>query len=358
MLARRLVRMGLVLASIGAVAACEENETATTPEVVRPVRAIKVADPTSLENRTFPGRARASVEVNLAFEVTGRLVEFPIDVGDKVAEGQVLARLDPRDFQNALQAAEAEGARAEAQRDRVAQAAATGAVSQQDLTDAEAALRVAEAEARIRAKALEDSVIAAPYAGTIAAKYVDNFQNVSAKQAIARILDTTRIEMVVNIPESLISVVPYIDDAWVRFDAFPDRVVPARVSEIGTEASETTRTYPVTVIMDQPEDFTILPGMAGRAGGSGDLPGDRGLAAVHVPVSAVFTDGKEGESFVWVIDEQAGTVHRREVRTGALTNVGIRVEDGLEPGEWIATAGVHYLREGQKVSILEPQAEG
>ena len=354
--ARLIARAGLILILAGATAACDQPEV-VEEEVIRPVRAIKVADPSAFEDRTFPGRARATREVNVAFEVTGRVVEYPIDVGDVLQEGDVIARLDPRDFRNALDASVAELARATAQRDRVAEAAATGAVSQQDLTDAEAAVQVAEARRSINAKALEDTVIRAPFSGSISAKYVENFQNIAAKQPIARILDTSKIEMVVNIPESLISLIPFATDIWVRYDAFPDHKIPARLLEIGTEASETTRTFPVTVIMDQPEGFTILPGMAGRSGGSG---GDRDVdmnLAVNVPASAIFTNDDGSRSYVWVVDESAGTVSRREIQTGALANFGVSIDEGIEPGEWVATAGVHFLAEGQKVTILEDRRE-
>ena len=71
----------------------------------------------------------------------------------------------------------------------------------------------------------------------------------------------------------------------------------------------------------------------------------------------VFTDEAGGKSFVWVIDESAKTVSRRAVTAGELTERGVLVSEGLSADEWIATAGVHYLREGQPVRILEQSAE-
>jgi RND family efflux transporter MFP subunit len=143
-----------------------------------------------------------------------------------------------------------------------------------------------------------------------------------------------------------------VGDIQVRFDAFPDRQIPAEVWEIGTEASQTTRTYPVTLIMDQPEGIKILPGMAGQASGKRKRAGDAGGRAIEIPVSAVFSPDDTDVSYVWVIDENTKAVSQREVKTGSLTDFGILVNDGLKPGEWIATAGVHYLREGQQVRLL------
>ena len=73
---------------------------------------------------------------------------------------------------------------------------------------------------------------------------------------------------------------------------------------------------------------------------------------IQVPVSAVFSTGETQKSYVWVIDETAQTASRREVKTGRLTSYGVLVTEGLSQGEWVATAGVHTRREGQKVSIL------
>jgi multidrug efflux pump subunit AcrA (membrane-fusion protein) len=79
---------------------------------------------------------------------------------------------------------------------------------------------------------------------------------------------------------------------------------------------------------------------------------------VEIPVGAVFSDDQTGTSYAWVIDEGTNQVSRRELTTGMLTNTGIQVLEGLSPGEWIATAGVNTLREGQKVKIMDEGEEG
>ena len=290
----------------------------------------------------------------MAFEVFGQLVERPANVGDVVRAGEVLARLDPRDFQNDLATAKAERDRARAHYSRVEIAARSGAISQQELTDAEARFRQADAQVAIREKALADTVLIAPFAGTIAATYVENFQNVRAKQEILRLLDTSKIEMIVNIPESLISSVPYVRDIRVRFDPFPDAEIPASIKEVGTEASRTTRTYPVTLLMEQPEGIEILPGMAGEASGRVELPDDTGVSGVEVPIAAVFADDASDseQSYVWVIDGESSTVSRRPVTPLDFSAIGVRVQ-GVAPGERVVAAGVHSLREGQPVRIQD-----
>jgi RND family efflux transporter MFP subunit len=290
-------------------------------------------------------------------------------VGDVVTQGQVLARIDPRDFQVELRNAEAQLEEAKAllvlREDEYARAQT--AFERGGIADIELSRQLAE---RDRAKAqvdsngaaveaaednLEYTNLKAPFDGIVVATYVENFEQVLGKQQILRVLDDSKIEMIVDIPEQLISMAPYVEGITCTFDAFPGRDVSAGVKEIGTEASQTTRTYPVTLIMDQPPDFKILPGMTGRARGRARAPGADAAEGLEVPVSAVASaDGQTGH--VWVIDETTGTVSRRPVTVVEMTAVGIRVQ-GVDPGEWVATAGVHYLTEGQKVKILADEAD-
>jgi len=412
--------MGLVCAGLLSVTilACQRPEP---KPFVRPVRAMRIGD-TSQVSRGLPGRARAVQEVNLSFRVSGPLVELPVDVGDVVEKGRSLARIDPRDYQVKLEDAQGRLARAEAslaamqagarseelkqlqalvesaeaaygraysEYGRAAELVKTRAISQEefdrkrqialkanaDLRTAQEELRIGQIGAReedIRAQQAEirslraavaaaedqlgDTELKAPFPGVVAAKYVENFETVQANQVIVRLLDVTQVEIVINVPETAISVVPYAKDITCTFDAFPDKPVPAQIKEIGTEASQTTRTYPVTLVMNQPEGFTILPGMAGVSRGRVELPGDAARQGYEVPETAVFSP-EQGEHFVWLIDPASKATRRQAVRLGELTPRGIRVA-GVMPGQWIATAGVHYLEEGQTVEILpEPGTE-
>jgi RND family efflux transporter MFP subunit len=320
-------------------------------EVVRPVRSIEIGTAKDLTGRSFPGKARAFNEVNLGFEVSGTIADRPVSRGDSVKPGQLLARLDPRDFQNKLNAALAELERAKANRDRIAQAASVGAVAKQELTNAEARLKVAQADVEIRSKSLEDSKIVAPFAGYIAATYVENFQRVRAKAPVVRLLDQSRIKFDVGIPENLISKVDDVKEIFVKFDAFPDLELAAEIGEIGTEATQATRTYPITLYVDQPVDVAIMPGMAGKAYGKGQMARQETAGSFEVPVTAMLE--QQGKSYVWVIDQKTMTVSRREVTTDRLTNFGIIVKGDLKAGDRVVTAGVHYLKNGQKVFLLK-----
>ena len=331
------------------VSGCQE---APIPEPIRPVVSIVVQDKESLENRWWPGRAKARLEVDLGFEVSGQLQERSVDVGDVVAAGTVMARLDPRDYQNTLARAKAERDRAKAQVGRVAVAAKSGAVSRQDLDDARARYNQAEAQVRIRQKAVDDARLVAPFDGVVSQTFVDNFQNVRVKQPVIRFLDVSTIEMVINIPEDRINLASYVSNVRVRFDAIPGVEISATIKEIGNEASAATRTYPVTLSMKPPAGVDVKPGMAGEATAQVDLPDSR-PAGIEIPTAAIFSpdDAEGGKTFVWIIDDGTQTVHRREVAIGEITMRGGTRITGIEPEERVVIAGVSSLREGQKVRI-------
>jgi RND family efflux transporter MFP subunit len=339
-------------ACLGLAIGCSSEEPPV--EVVRPVISIVVADVASFRESTLPGRAKAAQEANLAFEVPGKLIERPAEVGDRVERGQLLARLDPRDYEAQLLSAQGAYRTAKADYERAEALLAEEAVAENVRDRRRAAFDVSAGRLKQAEKALEDTELLAPFAGTVTATYLENFQNALAKQPVVRLVDTSRIEMEVSVPESLISLAPIAYDVQVEFDAYPGRKIPATVTEIGDEASAATRTYPVTVVMDPPEDIDIKPGMAGKAKARADLPPAAQKIGIEIPLSALFApaDDPEKRSYVWIVDPGALQVSRREVAMQQLTRWGARV-GGLKPGERVVTVGVHHLREGQRISLLD-----
>ena len=348
----------ILLISIMGLTAC--SEPVEEVETIRLVRAIKVGDAQQLAGRKFPGRAKAVDEINLAFDVRGKLNKRPVNVGDNVTEGQLIASLDPRDFRSNVQEKRAAFQNAQANYKRAKELIKKDFISRTEYDRLNASTRMTRAELDRAEKALSDSELIAPFSGYISELYVENFQAVQAKQQVARLVNIAQIEMVIDVPESMISLVPYAQDIKIIFDTFPDREISAAIKEIGKEASSTTRTYPVTLIMEQPEGIKILPGMSGNASArveSGEPKKMIQNKGIQVPVSAIYSPADDKKSYVWLIDEKTGEVHRQVVTLGKMTATGLVIKEGLNAGNWVATAGVHYLRDGQKVKIMQNQMQ-
>ena len=367
MLNGRSIRI-LLLIPLGLLTGCEEPVEQPS---IRPVIATRVSSPEEFIRNKFTGQAKPSQEVNLAFRVEGPLVALPVAVGDEVKKGDVIAKIDPRDYEVNLRNVEASRQRGNAQLTRAeadlrrlnniykedpgatSQVAIDRAREIRDSAKANVASLIAATEAAT--DALGYTQLVASFDGTIVATYVENFENVQAKQPIARLVDTSKVEMIVNVPEGLISHAASVERIDVVFDSFPDVTLSAEILEIGREATETTRTYPVTLVMEQPEGIEILPGMAGTARGTEQLR-EGEVARIILPGVAVAAD-QTGTSYVWTLISEGddfAIAHRADVTVGKLTPLGVEVTSGIEPGDLVAVAGVNVLREGQKVRVSLP----
>lgn len=345
----------LLMIVIGLVA-CGESQNKNPSDEARPVKAIQIGNSKSFNARSFPGKAKATQEINLSFNEGGTLIELPIKIGDKVKKGELIAKLDPKEFEFKLKSAEAEMLRDNQNFLRAKELVGKGHISKSDYDLLQAKLAVSQANLDLAAKALKDSIIVAPFDGQVSDSFVENFQTVSKQQVIARLLDISQIEMVIQVPESAISLIPYAKDIVVQFDSFPNHSIPAQIKEISHEASSDTRTYPVTLIMQQPGDIEILPGMAGKVKGKIESK-NNSQKLINIPITALLTTGTDNKSYVWVIDTKTNQVHQRQVTIGELTETGVSILKGLQENEWVVTAGVHSLDEGEKVNLLNKKDE-
>jgi membrane fusion protein, multidrug efflux system len=223
---------------------------------------------------------------------------------------------------------------------------------EEDIMAQEAEVRGLEArvvEANIQ---LEDTTLSAPYDGVIAQRFVEQGQNVRAKEPVVRFQDIEEIEVVVDVPETVMSADIQSSDVVsmvAELSGAPGIQFPLEIREIAQVADPVTQTFKIRTAMQVPEGVRTLPGMTATVALTyrrAEVLGDRTL----VPISAVMKDAK-GDQVAWVIDADS-KVSRRSVKLGEPTGAEIEVVEGLEPGDRIAVAGVSFLREGMKVRDL------
>ena len=333
---------------------CSKKEEKAAVEVIRPVKMMAIASGGEAFKRAFPGKVQASQEVDLSFKVSGPLIELPVKEGKGVKKGQLLARIDPRDFKTNLDQAKARSLEAQQQFKRYKDLYIQKQVSKADFDKYKSSSDVARAEQTDARHALEDTYLKAPFAGVIAEKFVDNFQDVQAKQPIVSLQNVSSIEIHINVPEALMAMAMDKKDAiaMAEFSTAPGKQYKLSVKEFSTRADPQTQTFQVTLLMKQPEDVNVLPGMTANVvvtGASTEGTDDQ----IVIPAIAVFAD-ESGTSHVWVVNPKTNKTHRRKVTTGNLTGKeSIRITGGLAPGEMIAIAGVTQLREGMKVRAMD-----
>ena len=340
-------------------AACEQAPV-ETPQVVRPVRVVTISGLQGGNSLSYPGEVQGLQNVNLAFEVSGRIIEMPAREGIEVTEGQVLARLDPADFQAALNAAESKASSSKETFDRFSEVFERGAISAQDLNVRRRQYEVDQANLVSARKAVSDTTLTAPFTGRIGRTHVDNFANVQAKQEILLLQDLSELEVVVNVPEQDwvrakpgLTLVQQTGRAQphVSFSTLANRSFPAVISEVAAAADPVTRTFAARARFAPPDDVIILPGMSATV--TINIPSDiEGVgSALRIPANAI-VGGDDGGSYVWKVDTATMTVSLSAVTPGQLSGSEIVILEGLATGDRIAVSGVQHLADGMKISEL------
>ena len=351
-----LAAAGLCALFLGAC----EKEAVETPEIVRPIRILTIAGLEAGATLSYPGEIQGAQNAELAFEVAGRLIELPAEEGIDVTQNQLLARLDPADYQSSLDAARAQYKSAKDTFDRYSEVFERGAISRQEFDNARRQIDVEQAQLASAEKAVSDTQLRAPFAGRIGRTYVDNFNNVQAKQPILIMQDLTQLEVVVNIPEQdWLRAKPGLTltqrneraKLQVSLSTLPDRSFPAAITEIAASADPVTRTFAAHALFDPPTDVSILPGMSASL--TVRIPADiDGIgSALQIPANAI-VGGDDGGSYVWKVDAATMTVSLAHVTAGQLSGSEIDILDGLASGDRIAVSGVQHLADGMKISEL------
>lgn len=345
--------LGVAAAALAlALGGCGKEEVQEKAPVARPVATYVVAG-TSGAPETYPGSVEASNQVSLSFRLGGPLVELNVAAGDKVRKGQVLARIDPRDFQLAVDSTRAAYENAEADFRRSSALYEKQGISATRLDQARTAREVALAGYREAQSRLGDTYMRAPFAGEIGAIFVENFADVLLKMPILSLVDVSALQIVVDVPEAQIVALDRskIGRIVAKYDAAPESEFELTLDSIASQADPRTRTYRVELLMDQPDELNILPGMTVSVTHY-PLPG-ADQPRIVVPANAVLAQA-DGSQIVWVVDPETSSVHRREVTLGAITGTDdIEVLTGLVGGETIATTGVNQLQDEMEIRLLE-----
>jgi membrane fusion protein, multidrug efflux system len=304
--------------------------------------------------RQFPGEVRADQRAELAFRVSGPLVQLSVQEGEQVAAGQLLARIDPRDFDNQRRSRQADFTESRALFQRVTRALGSGAVSVAERDQVRARYEVAAAELALAEKTLADTELRAPFAGRVARRLVENFQTVQAGQPILVLEDLSRLEVRIQLPEQdVVQLPPDVSMlgtsvGQVDFEALPGSTFPATVKELDTRADMRTSTYRVVLSLPRPDEGNILPGMSANFIPAYDVVTSR---PVHLlPVEAVHGT-PDGRAFVWLLNPKGSTVEQRLVRKGRLSGRQIEILEGLQAGDRLVTLGGASLADGMAVRV-------
>jgi membrane fusion protein, multidrug efflux system len=355
---RRLAISVLALPLVLLLAACSRPPSA--PEPVRAVRTFTVGEVSGGGSIDYAGEVRARTETRLAFRVGGKMVARPVNAGDAVKAGQVLARLDPQDLQlgqeaarQALVAARVNADQAAADSKRFKDLRDQGFISAAELERRESAskaaqaqLEQAQAQAGVQSNQARYTQLVADVAGVVTAVEAEPGAVLAAGAPVLRVAHDGPRDVVFAVPEQQVDALRALQGKPGAVGLKPwgaDGQAPLRatVHEVAAAADPATRTFAVKA----------------DAGSAGLRLGQTVTVSLAVPpvagvwrlpLAAVFEQG--GRSMVWVLDPATMTVRAQAVQVAGAEGNAVLVASGLAMGQEIVGAGVHTLTPGQKVT--------
>jgi multidrug efflux system membrane fusion protein len=317
----------------------------------------------SAQSYSYSGEVRGRYESRLAFQVNGKIIRRNVDLGSYVKKGEALFQIDPIDIQQGATASKAQVLAAESQYqlakdnlERFREVYNQKLMSKaefdryQTMYDAaDAQLRQARAQYTVSANQLNYCNLCADHSGVVAGIYAETGQVVGAGQPVVTLVRDGEKEVEINVPENRLEEVRNAKQLTVKFWALPDHYITGKIREVAPMANPLSRTYTMRISLLNPAPklklgmtATVVTAAAGETG------------MVYIPLAAIYQTGKTPG--VWIVKDDR-TIHLRPVKVGRFGDEQVQVLEGLKGGDVVVAAGVHRLREGQKVQLEEERNE-
>ena len=323
-----------------------EAKKAAMKKEVPAVRVITLTlKPERLEDKiSLPADIEPFEDLWVKAEVRGQVVSIPVKEGQRVKKGQLLVKLDDRDYRSRLARIEANYRLARQDHERMADLVKKNIAAESKLDEIEARLEDLTAQRNEAQLSLDRTRITAPISGRLNEIKAKKGELLDVNQQVARILQFKKVKVTVGVPESDVAAVFDLNEAEVIIEALENRKVKGRKIFLSRQPRTMARLYDLELMVPNP-DGRILPGMFGRV----ELIKKVFSKALTVPLYAVITQGDE--RFVYV--EKDGQAEKRLIKLGVLVGWQVHVEAGLNPGERVIVVGHRFLDDGQVVKVIK-----
>jgi RND family efflux transporter MFP subunit len=337
--------------------ACSQEASKDVLDPIRPVKIFQVHSAEESMLRKFPAQVHSAERADLAFRVAGELQSLPAKAGMEVKRGDVLAILDPSDYQIKLNDRKARQQLAQSQFQRMSDLLDRKQISQAQYDQVKAELDISNAALSAARTDLSYTQLKAPFSGQVSQIYIDNHQPVAAGKTVMMLQVRDQLEVRMQIPESLMANMSESKGAEmyqpeVEFEAIPGKRFLSRYKEHNAQADEATGSFSLTLTLPRPAKLNLLPGMSASVHVDLNRVLSQKSNVVTIPSQAVFQGEhqQEGssEAQVWIVNGDM-TLSPRQVTVGRLIQSGIEILSGLQAGEKLVAVGVHQAHEGMKV---------
>jgi len=322
-----------------------EEMLAAYQENRQPVNVVvQEVTPTEVVDRiNLPAVIAPLEDLTVLAEVSGTIIDITVKEGDSVIEGDLLARIDPRDYQNRVRQIEASHTLAREDFTRISKLVERDAASKAQLDAVQARLEETASALAAARLDLARCTITAPLSGFINRRFAKPGLLVSRADPLFQILDTRRVKVEVGIPESDVQAISDLEEAEITVEALGDLKVVGKRVFLSRQPETYARVYTLKLKVENPDNI-LRPGMFARV----DIIKKRYPDSFVVPLYSVITNADE--RYVYVVNND--TAHYRPVRLGVLQGWQVQVVSGIKPGDRVVVVGQRNLEDGQSVSVI------
>ncbi len=322
----------------------EENKDAEITEETFVNVVTMVLEKRPVQDRiNLPGNVEPWVRLDISAEVRGVITEKRVVPGTEIKKGEVIARIDIRDYQNTLTAAKASYETALAAKNRIQKLIREKLATRAQFDEAVAGVENAKAQMDIAKLALERCTITSPVSGFVNKLPVESGEYINVSQVVAEVIQTDKVKVVLGIPESDVDDVRKANDFNVRIEALGGQTFSAEKYFLSRTTDPLAKLYTLELVLGNP-DRIILPDMFCRV----EIVKKRVPEAVVIPFYSVIS--RNGDHVVYVI--QKDVVEARVVELGIMDGFHVEVKKGLAPGEHVVVVGQRNVTRGQKVNVI------
>lgn len=323
------------------------------------VKVVALSDTTfSVDNIYFPAVAKAAERSQFSFRVEGEVSDILVKEGDRIQKGDVIAELDPTDYQLDVDNASARYSVVNSQYRRSKPLVDKGLLAKSQFDEIAANRQIAYAALQLAKLRLSFTKLTSPMDGIVSRVAVEQFENIHVGQPIVNIHSIDSVEVVMQLPDRLYIRQPtqgVFDNIKALVKVPSGNEYSASIKEFTTEPDPTTGTFTVTLSLPMPDKEYILDGMAVEVTSKQAGIGLDANAQVLVPIEAVFNgdgdDLQRSNKFVWLV--KSGTVSKQKVVLGKVSKDAAQVLAGLRPEDTVVISGLAKLRDGMTVEVVE-----
>ena len=350
---KRIVSILMTMTLLLILWGCGNKEKSKT-ERYQYVKTEVIRNTNRVNNVTFPGKTKSADDINVSFRVSGPIMKVYVKAGDHVRKGQLLAAMDPRDYQVQLNATQAEYESIKADADRIIAMYNEESTTASNYDKARYGLEQITQKLNNHRNQLADTKLYSPIDGYVQEVLHEGGETVSAGMPIISMFGSGTLEVEINVAAFDYANRDRMSSMYCKFDLLPDEVFPLKISSISAEANS-NQLYTVRLRFTGAFDRSkITPGMTTMVYASFDK--DSTNVNLSVPSTAIFD--AEGQSKVYVYDAKSQTVQSRTITVKRLHRNGTaEVAGGISDGETIVVAGVHHITDGQKVTPMPKTSE-